>query len=76
MSNMSVWSGAAFQVPNRHVEPESRGVFAFIMSALHASRRHQADRVLRHYEHLLTNELKHDSGEPEWSLRTGQLRQD
>jgi hypothetical protein len=65
MSIMSVWSGAASQAPNRHVEPKSRGIFAFIMSALHASRRHQAGRVLRHYEHLLTNELKHDAGERE-----------
>ncbi|UPJ40459.1 hypothetical protein IVB40_24560 [Bradyrhizobium sp. 40] len=65
MSIMSVWSGAASQVPNRHVGPASRGIFAFIMSALHASRRHQAGRVLRHYEHLLTNELKHNAGERE-----------
>jgi hypothetical protein len=67
MSIISVWSGAASQVANRHVGSESRGIFAFIMSALHASRRHQAGRVLRHYEHLLTNEVEHDSGEREWS---------
>jgi hypothetical protein len=49
---------AVSQVSDRLVEPEKRGIFAFFMSALHSSRRHQASRVMRQYEHLLTHELK------------------
>lgn len=76
MSTMSYPSEAVSQASDRVVEPERRGVIAFIMSALHASRRRQARRVMRQYEHLLTNELKLDSGEREWSLRTERHKRD
>ncbi|BAL78701.1 hypothetical protein [Bradyrhizobium cosmicum] len=56
-------SKAAPQASDRLVEPEKRGVVAFIMSALHASRCRQASRVLRQYEHLLANELEQNSGD-------------
>jgi hypothetical protein len=65
MSIISYSSEAAAQVSDHHVEPVARGIFAFIMSALHTSRQIQAHRVLRWYEHLLANELKQDSGERE-----------
>jgi len=52
MSIISYPSEAASQASERRREPEARGIFAFIMSALHASRRGQARRVLRQYEHL------------------------
>jgi hypothetical protein len=70
MITMSEQSEAASQASERLTKSPKRGVIAFILSALHASRRRQALRVLRQYEHLLANELKHDSGEREWSLRT------
>jgi hypothetical protein len=76
MSTISYPSEAVSQVSDRLVEPEKGGIIAFIMSALHASRRRQASRVIRQYEHLLTNELKQNSGEREWSLRTGRRKQD
>jgi len=76
MSSVSYRSEAVSQASDRVVEPERRGFLAFIMSALHASRRRQARRVMRQYEHLLTNELKQNSGEREWSLRTERHRQD
>jgi hypothetical protein len=76
MSTSSHPSEAVSQVSDRLVEPEKGGIIAFIMSALHASRRCQASRVIRQYEHLLTNELKQNSGEREWSLRTGRRKQD
>jgi hypothetical protein len=63
MRTISYPSEAIPQVSDRLVEPEARGVIAFIMSALHASRRRQANRVLRRYEHLLTNKLKQEFGE-------------
>jgi hypothetical protein len=58
MSTISYPSEAVSQVSDRLVEPEKAGIIAFIRSALHASRRRQASRVIRQYEHLLTNELK------------------
>jgi hypothetical protein len=58
MSTISYASEAVSQASDRLVEPEKRGTIAFITSALHASRRRQARRVMRQYEHLLTNELK------------------
>jgi hypothetical protein len=76
MSTISYPAEAVSQVSDRLVEPEKGGIIAFIMSALHASRRRQASRVIRQYEHLLTNELKQNSGEREWSLRTGRRKQD
>jgi hypothetical protein len=76
MSSISYRSEAVSQASDRVVEPERRGVIAFIMSALHASRHRQARRVMRQYEHLLTNELKQDSGEREWSLPTERHKQD
>jgi hypothetical protein len=74
MSIISYSPEAASQVSDRPVEPKARGIFVFIMSSLHASRRRQAHRVLRRYEHLLTHEPKQDCGERDWSLRTGQFR--
>jgi hypothetical protein len=76
MSNISYPSEAVSEVSDRLAEPKKRGIVAFIMSALHASRRRQASRVIRQYEHLLTNGLKHNYGEREWSLRTGRRKQD
>ena len=46
MSIISYSSEAAAQVSDRHVGPEARGIFAFIMSALHASRQRQAHRLV------------------------------
>ena len=76
MSSISYRSEAVSQASDRVVEPERRGVITFIMSALHASRRRQARRVMRQYEHLITNELKQNSGEREWSLRTERHERD
>jgi hypothetical protein len=36
-------------------EKEERSIFAFVTSALHRSRRLQARRILRQYEHLITH---------------------
>ncbi|MCK1739988.1 hypothetical protein IVA80_03605 [Bradyrhizobium sp. 139] len=65
MSAISHPSKAASQIS------EEQGIIAFIMSALHASRRRQAGRVIRQYEHLLGNEP-----EREWSLRAERRKQD
>lgn len=46
-------SSQALRYPILSVEPRKRGVVAFIMSALHASRRQQASRIMRELEHLL-----------------------
>jgi hypothetical protein len=46
------------------VEKEKRSIFAFITSALHCSRRIQARRILRQYEHLIAHpeeRLPHES---------------
>jgi hypothetical protein len=58
MSTGSHPSDADSQVFDRLLGREERGIFACIMSALHASRRRQARRIIRQYEHLLGNELK------------------
>jgi hypothetical protein len=76
MSSMSYPSEDVSRASDRVAEPERRGIVAFIMSALHTSRRRQARRVMRQYEHLLTNELKQNSGEREWSLRTERHKRD
>ncbi|MCK1718814.1 hypothetical protein [Bradyrhizobium sp. 141] len=65
MSTISYPPEAAPKVHGRLVEPDKRRIFAFIMSALHLSRRRHASRVVRQYAHLLTHELKQDSGERE-----------
>jgi hypothetical protein len=57
MSTISYSSEAVSQVSDRFVEPEKGGFIAFIMSALHASRRRQASRVIRQYEHLNSNKI-------------------
>ncbi|MCK1389491.1 hypothetical protein [Bradyrhizobium sp. 1] len=59
MSIISTISSAAPQA----AKAKTQGLFAFIMSALHASRRRQANLVLHQYEHLFTYELKQDPGE-------------
>jgi hypothetical protein len=56
----------ACRVSDRLVEPEEHGIVAFIISALHASRRRLASRVIRQCEHLLGNEAQKTSGEQEW----------
>ncbi|WP_143274891.1 hypothetical protein [Bradyrhizobium canariense] len=48
----------ACRVSDRLVESEKHGIVAFIISALHASRRRLASRVIRQCEHLLGNEAK------------------
>ncbi|WP_441234909.1 hypothetical protein [Bradyrhizobium sp. 930_D9_N1_4] len=58
MSIISTMSATASETS----EPETPGIFAFIMSALHASRRRQASRIMRQCEHLLTNEREQDFG--------------
>lgn len=60
MSTISYASEAVSQPSHCIAQPEKRCVIVFIMSALHASRRRQARRLMRQYEHLLTNELKQD----------------
>jgi hypothetical protein len=52
MSIMSYPSEATSQASAHRREPQARGIFAFIMSALHTSRRRQARRILRQYRHL------------------------
>lgn len=76
MSSMSYPSEYVSRASDRVAEPERRGIVAFIMCALHASRRRQARRVMRQHEHLLTNELEQNSGEREWSLRTERHKRD
>ena len=46
-------AGLPSHASERHLENEERGIFAFIMAALHASRQLQARRVLRRYDHLI-----------------------
>jgi len=46
-------AGLAPLASDFRVEKEERSIFAFITSALHCSRRLQARRILRQYEHLI-----------------------
>jgi hypothetical protein len=62
-------AGLAPQASDFRVEKEKRSIFAFITSALHCSRRIQARRILRQYEHLIAHpeeriphELNQNSG--------------
>lgn len=53
MKNTSHPSAVVPPLASFHVEKERRSFFAFITSALHSSRRLQAGRILRQYEHLI-----------------------
>jgi hypothetical protein len=69
MSTISHRAEPAPHASRSLVKPKSPGIFAFIMAALHMSRRRQAARVLRQYEHLIArsaqrapHELNQNSG--------------
>ncbi|MEH2495604.1 hypothetical protein V1294_002083 [Bradyrhizobium sp. AZCC 1678] len=53
MKNTSRPSAVLPPLASFHVEKERRSFFAFITSALHSSRRLQAGRILRQYQHLI-----------------------
>jgi hypothetical protein len=60
-AHMSIISYPSEPAPHESdlvVEPERPGIFAFIMSAMHSSRRHQASRILRQYEPLIERKLR------------------
>jgi hypothetical protein len=65
MSTVSHSSETASQVSDRLVHPKKRGMIAVIVSALHASRRRQACRVLRQYAFLRTSDLQQNSADRE-----------
>ena len=51
-------AGLAPLASDFRIEKEERSIFAFITSALHCSRRLQARRILRRYEHLIADALR------------------